>query len=409
MLSYDVIVVGAGPAGASAAHDAAAAGMRVLLLEKHPLPRHKTCGGGMPMTVGEELRGLAPEAFVESEVRFMRHTWEFDDPYLATINPSPEEPEITLWMVQRSVFDNALAQRAAAAGADLRDGLAVRSVENNDGAVTVRAAGQAGAELVARAPQLIGADGANGVCARAAGLRRSRMLAIALEVEHPYHWGNGHADLRRDVIHLEYGAIRRGYAWIFPKADHLNVGAGVFRPRSAEGRGDPSVRDELQRAIFGYLDSLGVPYSPNQMCFHAHPLPIWNGKERVSTRDGGILLVGDAAGLINPLFGDGILHAVRSGRLAAQCVAEGAAREYTRRLHAEFAPNFDAALKLAKAFYQWTGFIYKHGVMRPGATRSAARLLAGQARFADAGKRALKLLRQSMGVGRLPEVEPEDG
>ncbi len=311
-------------------------------------------------------------------------------------------------MVQRALFDNALAQRAAAAGADLIDGLPVRSVEGDGHSVIVRGTVEpSGATWTGRAPHVIGADGANGITARAAKLRGSRTLAIALEVEHPHRWGEGHPELRPDVIHLEYGAVSRGYAWVFPKGDHLNVGAGVFRPRRADGRGDPGVRAELQRAVFSYLDSLAVPYDPATMHFHAHPLPIWSGREPVSTPDGRILLAGDAAGLINPLFGDGILHAVKSGRLAAQTVATGEAAAYTRRVHAEFGPNFDAALKLARVFYQWTGLIYKHGVKRPGATRSAARLLAGEAPFTDAAERAMRRLRQAMGVRRLPRVEPD--
>jgi choline dehydrogenase-like flavoprotein len=85
MLDYDVIVCGAGPAGAAAAAEAAGCGLKVALLEKYPLPRHKTCGGGMPMVIEDFLRDLAPDAFVESKVRYMRHTWKFGDPYLASI------------------------------------------------------------------------------------------------------------------------------------------------------------------------------------------------------------------------------------------------------------------------------------------------------------------------------------
>src|SRR5205814_10379219 len=137
----------------------------------------------------------------------------------------------------------------------------------------------AAAGFDATADRIIGADGANGITARRFDLRRNRIIAIAQEVEHPHCWGDGHLDLRQDVLHLEYGAVHRGYAWVFPKGDHLNVGAGMFRPRNADGRGESRVRDEIQSAIFGYLDSLAVPYNRERMKFHAHPLPIWNGRE----------------------------------------------------------------------------------------------------------------------------------
>ena len=420
---YDVVVVGAGPAGNAAAYDLARAGARVALLEKQTLPRHKTCGGGMPLTVGQtlqlaELRDLAPDAFVEADTRYMRHTFRFADPHLAPINPpipsdaqaeaegtasnTQSKPPLGLWMVRRSVFDNALAQRAANAGAELRDGLAVKTLElsvDGKGPVRLRAEGRSESSpsvWEATADTLIGADGANGIVAHACGLRRERSLAIAIEAEVPHTWGMGHADLRPDVCHLEYGAVRNGYAWVFPKADHLNVGAGVFRPRREGGQGDAGVRDELRAAILDYLAMLGVPKVESELTFYAHPLPLWNGLDTLQTRDNRVLLAGDAAGLINPIFGDGILHALKSGQIAARCILDGKQAGYTRAIGAEFKANFDAALKLSKIFYGWPGFVYKHGVKRPGASMRAVQLLSGDLRFDNARGRIMRVLRRAM-------------
>lgn len=402
MVNYDVIVCGAGPSGAMAAAEAARAGLKVALLEKQTLPRHKTCGGGMPMVMQQFLADLAPDAFVEANVTTMRHTWNFGDSHLASVNLPDTERPISLWMVQRSVFDNALAQRAVKFGAELRDGVAVRSLAVEPDGVVVRAQGiKGGSEFVAKARTVIGADGANGITAKVAGLRKDPAIAIAMEVEHPHDWGTGHPDLRPDVIHLEYGAVPRGYAWVFPKGDHLNVGAGLFRPNRKDARGDHSIRSELQKTILAYLDALQVPYDPDQLRFHGHPLPTWNGKEQLNTRDGRILLVGDAAGLINPLFGDGILHAVKSGAIAAQCLAEDASKDYTRRIHAEFAANFDAALNLSRFFYQWTDLCYKYGVKYERGTYYAAKLLCGELEFTNMFGRAMNRLKKSMG-GKLP-------
>lgn len=409
MLNYDVIVCGAGPAGSIAALTAAQAGLKVALLEKYPLPRHKTCGGGTPMVVQEFLRDLAPEAFVESNVLRMRHTWNFAEPCLAAINPPETAAPLSLWMMQRSRFDNALAQRAAQAGADLRDGLAVRSVEIDGDRVQVRAQATKtstsetkGQEFVASARHVIGADGANGITSKAANLRQTRAIALAMEVEHPHQWGTGHPDLQPDVAHLEYGAVKRGYAWIFPKGDHLNVGAGLFRPDRKDTRGDRQIRQQLQQAIFTYLDTLKIPYDPDQMQFHAHPLPIWHGKEPLSTPDGRILLVGDAAGLINPFFGDGILHAVKSGAIAATCIATGTTQDYTQQIHAEFAANFDAALNLARFFYQYPGICYRYGVKNARATRTAAQLLSGELQFTEVTGRVIQRIRATMTGGLFP-------
>ena len=141
---------------------------------------------------------------------------------------------------------------------------------------------------------------------------------------------------------------------------------------------------------------LGVPKAEDELTFYAHPLPIWNGLDKLQTRDNRVLLAGDAAGLINPFFGDGILHALKSGQIAARCILDGRQAGYTRAIGAEFNANFDAALKLSKFFYQWPGFVYKHGVKRPGASMRAVQLLSGDLRFDNARGRLLRVLRKAM-------------
>jgi geranylgeranyl reductase family protein len=401
MLNYDVIVCGAGPAGAVAAGEAAKAGLKVALLEKQPLPRHKTCGGGMPMVMQQFLWDLAPEAFVESDVTAMRHTWNYGDGHLGAINPPGTGEHLSLWMVQRSVFDAALADRAVRAGAELRDGVAVRSLTVEPDGVIVRAQNiKTQTEFIAKARYVIGADGANGVVVKSTNLRKQPNIAIALEVEQPHVWGEGSEMLRSDIAHLEYGAIKRGYAWIFPKGDHLNVGAGLFRPDQADPRKDPTIRAQLQQCICDYMDALGVKYERENLKFKGHPLPTWGGKELL--HEGRILLAGDAAGLINPLFGDGILHAVKSGQIAAIAIAEDRAADYTARIHQEFAANFDAALNLSKVFYNFTGPCYQYGVKYEKGTRLATQLLCGDLLFTDMAGRAIRRLKRSVGENFFP-------
>lgn len=403
---YDLIVCGAGPAGTIAATIAAQAGLKVALLEKLMLPRHKTCGGGTPMVMQSLLHDLAPEAFVEATVLSMRHTWKFGDPYLAKINASTSDRPLSIWMVQRAIFDNVLAQRAVQAGAELRDGLAVRSVVVEGDRVRVSAQAikahgtlSKGDTFVATARTVIGADGANGITANAANLRQKRSIALAMEIEFPHKWGTGHPDLRSDVAHLEYGAVKRGYAWAFPKADHVNIGAILFPAKRHTLPDQDQVAHTLKQTILDYLEALQLPYEPELLKFHAHPLPIWGGKELLHTHDGRILLVGDAAGLINPFFGDGILHAVKSGTIAAECVLENATATYSDRIHAEFAPNFDAALNLARFFYQYPGVCYKYGVKNPKSTRLATELICGELSFNSILGRAVKRVRRSMTDG----------
>jgi geranylgeranyl reductase family protein len=394
---YDVIVCGAGPAGAMAAATAAQAGLKVALLEKYPMPRHKTCGGGMPMVMQDYLWQIAPDAFVEADVRYIRHTWKFDqDVYMGTINPPGVSRELSLWMVQRSIFDQALAEQAVRSGAELRDGLAVKSIVVEADGVMVQAQGlTTGVTWQGKARYVIGADGVNSVVAKATQLRRDRTIAVGLEVELPHTWGTGHESLRSDVVHFEYGALKRGYGWIFPKADHLNIGAGVFRSTQKDARKDPKVRAELQATIFTYMDKLGLSYDREQVQFHGHPLPIWAGKEPL--QEGRILLAGDAAGLINPLFGDGILHAVKSGKIAGETIAQSVAETYTQRIHSEIGTDFDAALQLAKVFYNVTDICFKYGIKYDRSTRYATQLLAGELSFTEMQHRAIERLKRKAG------------
>ena len=154
----------------------------------------------------------------------------------------------------------------------------------------------------------------------------------------------------------------------------------MFGRRSAEGRGEAS-KEELTRWILGYLEALGVPHRREEIEFHGYPLPIWGGAEPVEAWNGRVLLVGDAAGLVNPLFGDGISYACRSGALAGKTLAENRGANWSQVLQAEFGASHDASLTIAKFFYQFPGVCYKMGVKSPRGTRTAARLIGGDLSF----------------------------
>lgn len=390
-MDYDVIICGAGPSGGSAANTLANAGLKVLLIEKEILPRHKTCGGGMPNAITHFLKDIEPKAFIESEVKYMRHTLNYKNSALIPINQDPQKNEITLYMAQRSVFDNAIINSAVKAGATLKDGLLLNSIEIENGKVKIAAKSKGNNAFTAKADYLIGADGANGQIAKFSGLRKDRVLAFALEVEHEHDWTSGHIDLRKDVMHLEYG-VPGGYGWVFPKGNHINVGAGIFTPYSKEVKSIENPKILLKKAIYDYLDMLEVSYDKEKMHFYGHPLPIWNGKEKLQTKDGKVFLVGDAAGLINPLFGDGILHAVKSGIIAGKCIIDREEKNYTKKIHEEFSSNFDNAKRFAPLFCKYVDSIYEHVVKKPAATRIAAELLADELSFKDVTDRALKRL-----------------
>lgn len=289
-MDYDVIVVGGGPGGSTAAREAAAAGARVLLLDKAAFPRDKPCGGGVNLRAARLLPfELAP--VVERTITGVHFSLRMSGGF------TRRYPGVLTYMTQRSRLDHFLVEQAVAAGAELREREPVRAVEAN-GRVTVRARGG-----VYTAGVLIGADGANGLTAKHTGLTGGRDQAVALE-------GNVRAGtdaLRRweDTLALDLGGIPGGYGWLFPKEDHLNVGvggwkylAGHFRPRL----------DRLTRH-YG-LDPAAIED------IRGHHLPVRRGHAPIVR--GRVLLAGDAAGLIDPLSGEGIYAAILSGRAAAR-------------------------------------------------------------------------------------------
>lgn len=394
-MRYDVIVCGAGPAGATAARILAESGRKVCLVEKQKLPRHKTCGGGMPIAIGSKLRDIAPSAFAECNVTSIRHTYRLARPVHSRIN-RPGESDSSLWMVQRPIFDNALTDAACAAGARLLDSHALCKLVSRDSGVeiVVRSEIGRGSETTLEADYLVAADGANGLCARLMGLRRSRDLAIAMEIELPHDYGTGHESVRRDVAHLDFGSVPNGYAWVFPKGDHLNIGAGrIFPRKSSAERDSASLKKTLVRIIHEYARLLGLPEPGPDTRYFAHPLPVWSEREPLTDDTARCLLCGDAAGLVNPFFGDGILNAVTSGEIAASAIIDGATRLYSSKVHEHFAANMEAAKRYASLFYRYPRFFYELGVRREEATRVAMRLLAGELGFDELKTRLARRIR----------------
>jgi flavin-dependent dehydrogenase len=294
-----------------------------------------------------------------------------------------------LWCVRRDRFDAGLAAAAATAGAALVDGVAVADLEIEPCHVTARGHhGPGGRPWSCRASYAIAADGATGVAARRAGLRPRHKPAVALEVQVEHDWLRESDSLAPDVVHLEYGFLRNGYAWAFPKADHVNVGAGVFR-----GVGDPlapQLRSRLIAAVTSVTGALGIRADLSGLTMHFSPLPVWAGCSPLNHATGRVLAVGDAACLVNPLFGDGILTAIRSGVLAVECIRDGEATRYTERLHAEIGKELEAADGMARAFYAMPGAFFRMAVRRPSATRTVGRLLSGDTKYTEVAARVMQ-------------------
>jgi geranylgeranyl reductase family protein len=292
--NYDVIVAGAGPAGSTTAHGLAKAGLRVLLLDRAKFPRVKPCGGGVTARAfAESPVDLAP--VVEREVDTVRFSFRLGEFFDYTY------PRTLVYMTQRHRLDAHLAEQASYAGADFDDGCALKSVSNEADGVEVQT--DSGAKVRARV--LVGADGANGIVGRSVNLHPVSEPPVALEANFPYEaeippgWNN--------VLALELGSMPGGYGWSFPKADHFNVGCGGWQ--SEGGR----LRDHLAalRAHYDLDDAAMLNLRGHHLPTRTPSAPIVRGR---------VLLVGDAAGLVDPMSGEGIYAAFVSGRLAARSI-----------------------------------------------------------------------------------------
>jgi geranylgeranyl reductase family protein len=295
MERFDAIVVGAGPAGSTSAYRLARAGARVLLVDRARFPRDKPCGGGLTIRAVRELP-VDPEPVVEDVVDRMGIRLSYG-PHFERGGRRP-----LVLMTQRRRLDHFLAERAVEAGAEFRDGVRVRGVELEEGTATVDLDG-----MRAEAQVVVGADGANGVVAKAVGIETGYVHGVAYEGNVRYE--PAEEERWRGKALIELGIVPGGYGWVFPKGDHANVGVGGWE---SEG---PRLRDHLSRLCREH----GIEEARVES-LRGHRLPL-RRPGTVPVR-GRALLVGDAAGLVDPLTGDGMYEAFVSSRLASAAILD---------------------------------------------------------------------------------------
>ncbi|MEE6307811.1 geranylgeranyl reductase family protein [Plantactinospora veratri] len=339
-MTWDVAVIGAGPAGLSAAFAAARAGARTVVLEKSEHPRYKTCGGGL---IGTSLAAAAARIEVPADDRVDRVTFTADGRREFTRRHRPGQ---LLTMVRREEFDDRLRGAAVGAGAEIRQRVAVRGVEQDSDGVRVRLAD--GTEL--RARTAVGADGSAGVTARQVGVRYAQVdLGLELEIPVP-------APLQerwRGRLLLDWGPLPGSYAWVFPKGDRLTVGV-----IAARGEGE-----RTRRYLRRFVERLGLSgLEPAHDSGHltrcrADDSPLRHGR---------VLVAGDAAGLLEPWTREGISFALRSGALAGTAAAGGDLDGYVRAVHDQLVPPMRAGHRILDAFSRHPGIFHTALATPPG-------------------------------------------
>ena len=333
-MMYDVIIAGAGPAGSTTAREAASSGLSVLMLDRAEFPRDKPCGGGVNVRAANLLDlDLSPvtERTITGATFSWRRRFEFSRTSRCPIT----------YMTQRRDLDTFLAEQAVNAGVNFRQREALGSVERRGNHVTVQAGG-----YTYRGHTLVVADGANGIAARMASISTDFVHWIALEGNitpkgaFPGRWETS--------MGFDFGSLPGGYGWVFPKGDHLNVGVGGWK------HAGPALRSKLDQLAGSYgfdtTDLWGV---------RGYHLPIRQKGSKLV--DGNILLVGDAAGVLDPLTGEGIFGAVWTGKAAAETI-EGyldgrmpGLDAYRQRVESQLSPELIVGGQLHDIFHVWPG------------------------------------------------------
>ncbi len=291
--SHDVIVVGAGPAGATLAYELGKRGIGVLVLEKEKLPRYKCCAGGVTSKTAKLLDFDISEV-MEDVIYELSFTFNLGSPYLG------QHSQPLIYTVMRDVFDYFLVMRAQQLGAVLMDGQKVTQVRVDADWVEISTT-----DNIFRSRLVVGADGAYSVVAKELGMGRSMEYAVGIESEivvpeeELVKW--------KSRVQIDLGCIPGGYAWVFPKRNHLSIGAGCLASKARY----------LDRHHQKFLSSLSIgSYTIARSSSHLIPTCT---KGRLVWQDKALLL-GDAAGFADPLTGEGIYNAILSAKLAAPVI-----------------------------------------------------------------------------------------
>ena len=322
----DVIVVGAGPAGATMAFELARSGIDVLILERSKLPRYKLCGGGVTWKAVQQLPfDISP--IVQKTLRQMtllrngspRVTIQSDQPLVC--------------MTMRDEFDAFLTTRACEQGAKLADGQSVTQITETDDGYQIETPSDC-----YRCQVLVGADGAHSKVAQSIGLHNKPVLGLALEAE--VRVPPDQMSIWQNSLCVDIGQLSKGYGWIFPKRDHLSIGA------AAEAIGYRELKEYYDRFVG---DKLGIDSTQPRPLGHFLPMR----KRHMPIQHGRALLVGDAAGLVDPFTGEGIFYAIRSAQIAAGEVEklltrdQGDLHTYEHCIDEEFMHDFAYSLTIS--------------------------------------------------------------
>jgi geranylgeranyl reductase family protein len=348
VVDYDVIIVGGGPAGSTAARRASQAGLSVVVFDKARFPRYKPCAGGIQFGVNDlldfDIKSISQRT-ISGITMFAPSGFRVDC--------IPENRSMPGSSIKREDFDHLLLKKAAEAGAEIReDTLIAKAREEESRAVVTTKEGEEVTGMY-----LVGADGINSIVAKSLGFYDgwqgdSTMVAIEIEAE------VGSSTVREicgepsgynaDLILLYFGGLSHGYVWCFPKRSVLSLGACCRQDRGGE------LKPAYEKWYAAFKDEYSI--EPQILSDTAARFPIEPAGDIVKGRT---ILVGDAAGLVDPFTGEGIPEAIESGILASSALSKAVKeanprflKQYEKDCKREIISELKAIEFMANMFYK---------------------------------------------------------
>ncbi len=367
----DVLIIGAGAAGSSAAFHLANSGRRVTLLEKEKSPATKPCGGGMAAAV-QEWFPFELQPVVDEVIERVDFSWCLGDKVVAELPGSAP-----FWIVRREKLDSYIAEQATYQGAERLNDFYVSNIHREGEHWQVTS--ESGKQLEARA--VVIADGSSSPWPTTFGLgprvlHHASTLSVRLE---------GRGNLESGTARFEFGLVHHGFAWAFPIQGGINIGVGTFIGRNSTDS------DLILKKL---LPSLGFESNAGERQ-HAQ-LRVWNGHSKLNGP--GLLVVGDAASLSDPFLAEGLRPALMSGCAAAHNLNKwldgetNSLDKYTQTMRKQWGESMAWGRRIAQVFYRFPKVGYQLGIKRPTAPQRIAQILSGHMGYGDIAQRVIKRL-----------------
>ncbi|ABX08453.1 NAD(P)/FAD-dependent oxidoreductase [Prochlorococcus marinus] len=371
MTIRDVVIIGSGAAGSSAAFHLANANKKVTIVEKDLLPKLKPCGGGIAASV-QELFPFSLEPIIEEVIKKVEFSWCLSDKVIANLPGSAP-----FWIVRRENLDLFLVEQAINQGAELLKPFEVSKLYKEEGYWVISS--KENKKLKSRA--VILADGSQSPWPKLFGigpknLHHASTTSVRLE---------GRGLLEEGTSRFEFGLVHHGFAWAFPLKGNVNVGVGTFI-----GGSSINIEEILEKL----LPSLG--FDPKEGIRQNSSLRVWNG--HCNLHKDGIVAVGDAASLCDPFLAEGLRPALISGYKAAFSLnlwLEGNVKDlsdYTNSMKVTWGNSMAWGRRISQIFYRFPKVGYQLGIKRPTAPERIAQILSGKMSYGDIAQRVIKRL-----------------